>query len=101
MGDKAMFNNVSAYKKKLQLEVDSIRSVVFPAKIPFSLAIPMSASTHEYENYKPGKYCGDICTPHKNTATQVEYVSAALDVLDANHDVFQANATSLFRGLSL
>lgn len=100
-GDKSMFNTVAQYKTKLQQEVDIIRNVAVRAGMPFSLAIPISASTHEYEKYTPGKYCGDICTQHVNTATMDQYLSTALDVVAQNEDIFQGNATSLYRGLSL
>jgi len=102
MGDKSMYNTPASYKAKLQQEVDSIHSICGAAGVPFSLAIPISASTHEYEKYTPGKYCGDICTPHTNPSTMVDYVTAALDIVDGNPEVFQlSNSTSLFRGLSL
>lgn len=102
MGDKAMFNTPKEYAAKLQKEVNAIQEVCSALRVPFSLAIPISASTHEYEKYTPGKYCGDICTSHQNPARMTDYFNAAINVVEANPLTFpQGNVTSLFRGLSL
>ena len=66
----------------------------------FSLAIPVAASSHEYEHYRPGSACcGPACIPYDSHVRQVDYVRAALDLLD--QDPFFQATNRQYVGLSL
>ena len=77
----------------------------------FTLALPIGASCHEYEQYVPmkGNGCGGACEPKTNNATMVDYVRGWLDVLTSAEtkskyvDLFCVNKEkdSAFLGLSL
>lgn len=77
----------------------------------FTLALPLAASCHEYEQYVPmrGAGCGPACAARSNSAQMHEYVQEAFNVLldpattNATGGLFCLNATaeSQFLGLSL
>ena len=109
-----MYNTVEEFKGKMALEMESI-----PVAIKrndgktqkFTLALPIGASCHEYEQYVPmkGNGCGAACEPKTNNATMVDYVKGWLDVLTSAEtkskygDLFCVNKEkdSAFLGLSL
>lgn len=109
-----MYNTVEEFKGKMALEMESI-----PVAIKrndgktqkFTLALPIGASCHEYEQYVPmkGNGCGGACEPKTNNATMVDYVRGWFDVLTSPEtkskygDLFCVNKEkdSAFLGLSL
>lgn len=96
------FNTVASYRTKLIKQVRATVSVLEGSDLAWSLAIPMTASSHEYESYSPSKkFCGPACTPYKNDAKMVDYVNAALDVVESMPKVFAMSHSSRFRGLTL
>ena len=68
------------------------------------LAVPLSASCHEYEQYVPGEYCGPSCTPYNNLAlniTMIDYVEVLFDVLrDDDLFVMDEEGNSRFLGMN-
>lgn len=108
--DKFTYNNVTEYRNKLRHEIQFFRHVLGD-KGKFSLAIPISASCHEYEQYVPmkGDGCGPACTGLTNQAKMHEYVQAVFDVIldpattKATGGLFCLNETAdtQFLGLSL
>ena len=104
-----MYNTVAEFKEKLRYELNYIPAVV-GSNVHFTMAVPISASCHEYEQYVPGPQpgCGPACTPETNTAKMHEYVQGMFDVLlsddvrSAFGNLFCMNSTaqSQFLGLS-
>jgi len=77
-----MYNNVTEFGQKLRYEINFIRPVIGNVG-RFTLAIPIAASCHEYEQYIPmhGDGCGPACVPQTNTALMQDYVQEAMNVL--------------------
>lgn len=77
-----MYNNVTEFGQKLRYELNFIRPVI-GTEGRFTLAVPIAASCHEYEQYKPmhGEGCGPACTPQTNIAQMHDYVSELFNVL--------------------
>lgn len=77
-----MFNNVTEFADKLRREITYIRPVIGDTG-KFTLALPIGASCHEYEQYVPmkGKGCGPACQPLVSGITMDQYVQAWFDVL--------------------
>ena len=109
-----MYNTVEEFKGKMALEMESIPVAIKRndgQKQKFTLALPIGASCHEYEQYVPmkGNGCGAACEPKTNNATMVDYVRGWLDVLTSAEtkskygDLFCINKEkdSAFLGLSL
>jgi hypothetical protein len=110
-----MYNTVEEFKGKMALEMESIPVAIKRTdgnvKQKFTLALPIGASCHEYEQYVPmkGNGCGGACEPKTNNATMVDYVKGWLDVLTSDAtkakygDLFCVNKAkdSAFLGLSL
>jgi len=77
-----MYNNASEFADRLKTEIPYIRPVIGTTG-HFTLALPIGASCHEYEQYRPmkGKGCGPACEPLDSHVTMDQYVQAAFDVL--------------------
>jgi len=77
-----MFNTPVEFAQRLRKEIDFISKVV-GTDMHFSLALPMGASCHEYENYAPmtGEGCGEACAAIASNFTMDQYVDAAFGVL--------------------
>ena len=109
--DDFQFNSIVEYKNKLSRQLNATQLALKNHKTSFSLAIPISASSHEYESYTPSKlYCGPACTGMSNTVTMSDYINAAYDVMSypehseflAMHDGTAKDPTpSQFRGSTL
>jgi len=103
------YNDIPTFSTRLREEITYIRPLVGTTG-KFSMAFPMAASCHEYEQYVPmkGQGCGPACIPYTNTAKMVDYVNAMFDVLldpattNSTQGVFCMNeaAGSQFLGLS-
>lgn len=76
------FNTIPTFTTRLKEEITYIRPAIGDTG-KFSMAFPMAASCHEYEQYVPmkGEGCGPACTPYTNTAKMSDYVTAIFDVL--------------------
>jgi hypothetical protein len=77
-----MYNNVTEFADKLRREITYMRPVIGD-KGKFTLALPIGASCHEYEQYRPmqGKGCGPACEALTSGITMDQYVQAWFDVL--------------------
>jgi hypothetical protein len=76
------YNTIPTYKTRLRQEITYIRPLIgYTGK--FTMAFPMAASCHEYEQYVPmkGQGCGPACTPYTNTVRMIDYVNAIFEVL--------------------
>jgi hypothetical protein len=80
--DSFLFSNVSQFGKNLEAEIPEIQRAIQGGG-KFSLAIPISASCHEYEHYVPmhGDGCGPACQPWNSGATMAQYVQKAMDII--------------------
>jgi|EP00947_MAST-08B_sp_MAST-8B-sp1_P006531 hypothetical protein len=89
-----MYNSPDEFADRLRTEISYIRPVIGDTG-HFTLALPLGASCHEYEQYVPmkGDGCGPACEPLTNTARMHEYAQKAFDVL------LDANTTKATNGL--
>lgn len=108
------FNTVVEFKERMVNEMVSIPIAIKRndgGLQKFTLALPIGASCHEYEQYVPmkGNGCGLACEPKTNNATMKDYVVGWMDVLTSDETaklypgLFCVNKEkdSAFLGLSL
>jgi len=109
------FNTVVEFKERMVTEMVSIPIAIASnsggKQQKFTLALPIGASCHEYEQYVPmkGNGCGAACEPKTNNATMKDYVVGWMDVLTSDETaklypkLFCVNkeTDSAFLGLSL
>lgn len=101
-GDSFRYNTVEEYGRKLKTQVEKFREISDGFNTTWSLAVPAAASYHEYETYRPDDCTPSVCTPFTNTATQDEYVRAALGLMQSMPEVFNMDdSSSLFRGVTV
>jgi len=104
-----MYNSPSEFADRLKKEITYIKPVIGDTG-HFTLALPLGASCHEYEQYVPmkGDGCGPACQALTNKASMYQYAQAAFDVLldpemtKATDGLFCMNeeAGSQFTGIS-
>lgn len=77
-----MYNSPFEFADRLRTELTYIKPVIGDTG-HFTLALPIGASCHEYEQYVPmkGEGCGPACQALTNNATMEQYVEAAFNVL--------------------
>lgn len=76
-----MYNTPDEFKQRLAAEVPYFRKVL-GKEGKFTMALPVGASCHEYEAYKPNATgCGEACDAQNSTFTMDQYVDAAFDLL--------------------
>jgi len=101
------YNNVSEFGANLDEEITYFRKAI-GSNGKFTLALPISASCHEYEQYIPmhGDGCGPACQmfdANKDQGiTMDQYVQKAMDVVTDPKwgDLFQIKEGGQFLGLS-
>jgi hypothetical protein len=109
-----MYNTVDEFKQRMETEMKSIPVAIKRTDgtlQKFTLALPIGASCHEYEEYVPmkGNGCGDACQPQTNPQTMKDYVTGWMDILTSDDTaklypgLFCVNKAkdSAFLGLSL
>ena len=76
-----LFHFILQFKQRFADEVPWFRKVL-GNDAKFTIALPVGASCHEYEFYKPNTTgCGPACEPQNSTFTMDQYVDAAFEVL--------------------
>lgn len=76
-----MYNTPDEFADRLRTEIPYIRKVIADEK-KFTMALPVGASCHEYEQYRPNaSTCGPACEPQDSGFTMDQYVDAAFEVL--------------------
>jgi len=76
-----MYNTPDEFKQRFADEIPWFRKVLGD-DYKFTIALPVGASCHEYETYKPNSStCGPACEPQDSGHTMDEYVQAAFDLL--------------------
>eukprot|EP00750_Incisomonas_marina_P022137 INCI4865.1.p1 GENE.INCI4865.1~~INCI4865.1.p1 ORF type:complete len:459 (+),score=75.32 INCI4865.1:97-1473(+) len=76
-----MYNTPDEFKQRFAAEIPWFRKVLGD-DYKFTIAVPLGASCHEYEYYKPNSStCGPACEPQASGHTMDEYVQAAFDLL--------------------
>jgi len=101
------YNNVTEFGINLEEELSFIPKAIGPNG-KFTLALPISASCHEYEQYIPmkGAGCGPACKKFDATADQGimmhQYVQKAMDIVTDPKwgDLFKIKEGGQFIGLS-
>jgi hypothetical protein len=101
------YNNVSEFGTNLEEELTYIKAAI-GSNGKFTLALPIAASCHEYEQYVPmhGDGCGPACqiwNPGKDLGiTMDQYVQKAMDIVTDPKwgDLFQIKEGGQFLGLS-
>eukprot|EP00656_Telonema_subtile_P017856 TRINITY_DN1962_c0_g2_i1.p1 TRINITY_DN1962_c0_g2~~TRINITY_DN1962_c0_g2_i1.p1 ORF type:complete len:440 (-),score=105.29 TRINITY_DN1962_c0_g2_i1:73-1392(-) len=101
------YNNVSEFGTNLEEEIATIRAAIGPNG-KFTLALPIAASCHEYEQYIPmhGDGCGPACQmfdANKDQGiTMDQYVQKAMDIVTDPKwgDLFKLKEGGQFLGLS-
>ena len=101
--DHFTYNSPAEYRKKLERQVNATLALVGPTcRLPWTLGIPVAASTHEYESYKPSAYhCGPACEPLTNPSRMGDYIASAFDLVRNRPDVFAMRKGGCFRGLTM
>ena len=94
-----MYHTIAKFKEYLQKEIAAIKQLI-GTKGRFTLALPVAASSHEYETYTPGEHCGPACTPFTSGIKMVDYTNAFFDVLEAD-PLFRVKEGGQFAGLAL
>jgi hypothetical protein len=76
------YNDIATFETRLREEITYIRPLVGTTG-KYTMAFPMAASCHEYEQYVPmkGEGCGPACIPYTNTAKMSDYVTTIFKVL--------------------
>merc|ERR1711966_226247 len=96
-------NNVSEFAANFEAELAYIPQAIGPNG-KFTIALPISASCHEYEQYIPmhGDGCGPACQPWDSGVKMKDYVAKMMDILTAkdNLDLFTFKENGQFLGLS-
>jgi len=97
-------NNLTEFKNNLMKEIPEIsRAIGKTGK--FSIALPIGASCHEYEQYSPmhGDGCGAACQPYDSGLTMAQYVNLWMDVLNDPQwgELFKLKEGGQFLGVSL
>jgi len=106
-GDDFEYNNVTEFGINLAEELTYVADAIGPNG-KFTLALPISASCHEYEQYIPmhGHGCGPACQLFDANAdqgiTMDQYVQKAMDVVTDEKwgDLFKIKEGGQFLGLS-
>jgi hypothetical protein len=101
------YNNVSEFGTNLEEEITHIPKAIGPNG-KFTLALPIAASCHEYEQYVPmkGAGCGPACQAYdpfkKEGITMDQYVQKAMDIVTDPKwgDLFKIKEGGQFIGLS-
>jgi hypothetical protein len=101
------YNNVTEFGINLEEELTHIQKAIGPNG-KFTLALPIAASCHEYEQYVPmhGDGCGPACQmfdANKDQGiTMDQYVQKAMDIVTDSKwgDLFQIREGGQFLGLS-
>merc|ERR1711998_507458 len=101
------YNNVTEFGNNLEEEISFIPDAIGPNG-KFTLALPIAASCHEYEQYIPmhGDGCGPACQLYDANAdqgiTMDQYVQKAIDIVTDSKwgDLFQIKEGGQFLGLS-
>merc|ERR1712072_1504914 len=97
------YNNVTEFGNNLLSEIPEIRRAI-KTGAKFTLALPIAASCHEYEQYIPmhGDGCGPACQPWDSGVKMKDYVAKMMDILTAkdNLDLFTFKENGQFLGLS-
>jgi len=76
-----MYNTPDEFKERFAAEIPFFRKVL-GNDYKFTMALPVGASCHEYESYKPNSTgCGPACEELESGHTMDEYVTAAFDLL--------------------
>jgi hypothetical protein len=76
-----MFNTPDEFKERFKNEIPYFRKVL-GSDYKFTMALPVGASCHEYESYRPNSTgCGPACEPQESNFTMDQYVNAAFDLL--------------------
>lgn len=79
-----MFNTPDGFKQRFATEAPFFRKVL-GSEAKFTLALPLGASCHEYEYYRPQSSnmssCGPACQPQASGFTMDQYAQAAFDFL--------------------
>ncbi len=101
--DRSTFNTPTEYRHKLERQVNATLALQgSTCRLPWTLGIPVAASTHEYESYIPSAYhCGPACKSMTNPSGMGEYISAAFDLVRDRPDVFSLRDDGCFRGLTM
>lgn len=105
-----MYNTPLEFRQRMVNEIAYIKPVIGDTQ-KFTIALPIGASCHEYEEYVPmkGNGCGPACEPQINNATMNDYVEQWFDVLLSpetkskygNLFCVDKSADSQFLGISL
>merc|ERR1711964_515148 len=98
------YNNLTDFENNLRTEIpEIIKAIGTTGK--FSIALPIGASCHEYEEYRPmhGDGCGSACQPWKSGLTMKQYVEVWMKVLtDPQYgELFKLKEGGQFLGVSL
>jgi len=76
-----MYNTPDEFADRFRAEIPYFRKVLGD-EAKFTIALPVGASCHEYEHYRPNASgCGEACEPQDSGFTMDQYVDAAFEVL--------------------
>jgi hypothetical protein len=97
-------NSPEVFRANLMKEIPEIKRAI-GSNGKFSIALPLGASCHEYEQYSPmhGDGCGPACEAYDSGAKMKDYVQVWMDVLNDPQwgDLFKLREGGQFLGVSL